>query len=568
MTTARHQPDAMPGYTLPVYPYVTPPELKGEGTRRWPVVVVGGGLTGLTLAADLGLRGIAVLVLDEDDTVGAAGLSSRGICYAKRSLEIFDRLGTAPRMMAKGVTWNEGRVHRDRQEVFAFNLQPEDDQKHPAFVNLQQFYVEQFLVERIAEIPAVDLRWRSKVTAVAPQPDHVVLAVETPEGRYTVEGDWVVACDGAHSAVRHALGLDPAVSRFEDQWCIADIRRPGAPGNQRKFWVDFEVTAGGAAILHRMADDVWRTDWQIGHYADPEAETTPARARERIRAMLGPDEPFELVWVGPWRFRSRLMERFVHGRVVFAGDAAHEVPPFGARGGNGGIQDADNLAWKLELVARGLAPAGLIDSYDEERRAAARENVKQACRSVVFLGPEKPAERLFRKAVTTLSPHFAFARPMINTGRLSVPCVYHAGPLNRPDRGAFAGGPVAGAPAPNGPVRPVGRWGTSAPAYLLDTLYGGFVALVFAEDAAGVTGFSAGLAVRDGLAVQVFAVTRGDAVPGLPTLADASGAAFRRYDAGGGAVYVLRPDGHVLARARGGDAAWVADAVASCIASR
>jgi 3-(3-hydroxy-phenyl)propionate hydroxylase len=134
--------------------------------RSTPAIVVGAGLGGLTAALELGSRGVRTLLLDDDDTVGAQGLSSRGICHAKRSLEILDRFGVAGRIRAKGVTWNEGDVYARGERIFGFNLQPERDQKFPAFVNLQQFYVEQYLVEAVLETPAVDLRWKNRVTGV------------------------------------------------------------------------------------------------------------------------------------------------------------------------------------------------------------------------------------------------------------------------------------------------------------------------------------------------------------------------------------------------------------------
>ena len=220
-----HQPASMPGYTLPVYEYRRPRELESGSMGSYPVVVVGAGLAGLTAALELGSRGVRTLVLDDDNTVGAAGLSSRGICYAKRSLEIFDRFGIAERIRAKGVTWNEGEVYRRDERLYRFNLQPEQDQKFPAFVNLQQFYVEQYLVERLQSIGCVDLRWKNKVVAVDNRDTGVGLGVETPDGRYELNADYVVAADGGHSAVRRLLGAeDEECSFYEDRWCIADVR--------------------------------------------------------------------------------------------------------------------------------------------------------------------------------------------------------------------------------------------------------------------------------------------------------------------------------------------------------
>jgi 3-(3-hydroxy-phenyl)propionate hydroxylase len=268
-----HQPSSMPGYTLPVYAYERPPELSGAKDALYPVIVVGGGLAGLTAALELGARAIRTVILDEDHTVGAAGLSSRGICYAKRSLEILDRFGVAERIRAKGVTWNEGEVYCGEERIYRFNLQPETDQKFPAFVNLQQFYVEQYLVEAIQVVDCIDLRWRNKVVGVERAGDCVVLEVETPDGRYRARAQYVVAADGGHSTLRELLGAeDEERSFYEDRWCIADVRMDTREEPVRKAYLDGIPTEGGAIWYHQMADGIWRTDWQIGHLPDADAE--------------------------------------------------------------------------------------------------------------------------------------------------------------------------------------------------------------------------------------------------------------------------------------------------------
>ena len=318
-----HQPDAMPGYQLPRYAYRTPPEFaSAKKPVVYPVAIVGAGLGGLTAALELASRGVQVVVLDDDDTVGAAGLSSRGICYAKRSLEILERFGAAARIHAKGVTWNEGDVFRGRERLYRFNLQPETDQRFPAFVNLQQFYVEQYLVEALGRYPSADLRWKNKVVDVSPGASHVDLKVQTPDGKYSLRARYVIGADGAHSIVRRKLKARDAESAlFDTAWCIADVKIKADEAPVRKAFLDNRLNDGGAIWYHQMADGVWRTDWQISHYDDPDAEATPARAKKRLRKLLGPKAKFELVWVGPWRFRRRWLEKLVHGRVLFLGDA-------------------------------------------------------------------------------------------------------------------------------------------------------------------------------------------------------------------------------------------------------
>ncbi|HWQ39363.1 MAG TPA: FAD-dependent monooxygenase [Burkholderiales bacterium] len=518
------QPHAMPGYRLPEYEYRTPPELARGAAGEYPVIVVGAGLAGLTAALELGSRGVHTVLLDEDNTVGAQGLSSRGICYAKRSLEILDRFGVAERIRAKGVTWNEGEVYRGGKLLYRFNLQPEKDQKFPAFVNLQQFYVEQYMVEALERMPGVDLRWRNRVTDVRQDARGVEVAVRTPEGHYRARARYLLACDGAHGVVRRKLRARDAVhALMEDYWCIADVRFARREPAVRKAYLDDPANAGGAIWYHQMADGVWRTDWQISQYADPEAEAAPERAKRRLRKLLGPQTKFEIVWVGPWRFRKRYLETLVHGRVFFMGDAAAQHSPFGARGGNRAIQDANNLGWKLALVLAGRAHPDLLLTYEHERHRAAREAVEIATRSACFIGPENPEQRLFRDAMLDLAQADPAMRALVNVGRLSTACDYYDSPLNlEPD--AIAA-PLAAA----GSAAPDGRLGAG---YLADRVGGDFVTLFFGEGP------------------QAIARAGNEAL-------------WERYGVPpDGATYVVRPDGHVLARCRGVDAKFAEKAIA------
>ncbi|HEX2566262.1 MAG TPA: FAD-dependent monooxygenase [Burkholderiales bacterium] len=517
-------------YELPVYEYKKPPELAQQKTFRYPVIVVGAGLAGLAAALELGSRGIRTLLVDDDNTVGAAGLSSRGICYAKRTLEIFDRFGVAERIRAKGVTWNEGEVYRREQRLYRFNLQPEADHKFPAFVNLQQFYVEQYLVERAQQVAEVDLRWKNKVVGVSQDADGVKLAIETPDGVYEAACDYLVAADGGHSAVRELIGAeDEERSLFEDRWCIADVKIETKEEAVRKAYLDGVPTEGGAIWYHQMADGVWRTDWQIGHFPDPDAETTPERASARLRKLLGPGVAFELVWVGPWRFKKRLLKQLRHGRVLFAGDAAHEHSPFGARGGNSGVQDANNLAWKLALVVRGQARPELLDTYHEERHFAARDNTESATRSAIFIGPQSHGQRLFRDAILDLAQRHERLRPLVNVGRLSVATVYADSPLNR-ERGVFRNALAApGAAAPDAPCER---------GFFVERLRGEFLVCYFGGEGASLP------------------------YPWMNIPRKGHEALLERYAVPAqGATYVFRPDGHVLARCTGIDAAFACEAI-------
>lgn len=418
-------------YELPVYPFTEPAELRGERLRH-PVVIVGAGLTGLTAACDCALRGIPAVVLDEDDTVGVRGAASRGICYAQKSLEIYKRLGILDRMLAKGIQWSVGRTFAGDDEVYSFDLkkmQTHSVSEQPPFINLQQFYLEWFLVERIYELGLVDLRWKNRLIEIAQSDDHVVLTVTTPSGPYTLEASWVIDCCGAHSVIRDKLGVQVTGSKIPDRWCISDVRFEREPPAERWTWIEAPFNENRAVWQHLMADRVWRLDYQMPADADPEAISRPEVVADRLRRQFGPDVKYELVWVGPYAYRSLCMDTFRVGRVLFAGDAAHVMSPFGARGGNSGIQDADNLVWKLALVLEGKAPERLLDSYAVERREAALDNIRITNRTTRFLSPPTAVEKRFRDAVISLAREFPFARGFVNTGRLSSPTRYRQSPI-------------------------------------------------------------------------------------------------------------------------------------------
>ena len=541
----------MKTYVNPVYPYTRPAELDRPGSRR-PVVIVGAGPVGLAAAIDLGQRGVPVLIVDDDHTVS---VGSRAICYAKRALEILDRLGCGQQVVDKGIRWNVGKVFFKDELVYRFDLLPEPGHRRPAFVNLQQYWFEQYLVERAQEIPGVELRWDSRVVGVSSGTDNVDVTVGTADGDYTISCAWLVAADGSRSTVRRLLGVEWEGQVFHDRFLIADIHMTSDFPTERWFWFDPPFHPHQSTLLHRQADDVWRIDFQLGSNADPDEEKRPERIMPRLRAMLGEAAKFDIEWASVYTFACRRMQHFRHGRVIFAGDAAHVVSPFGARGANSGIQDADNLAWKLDLVVRGDAPDELLDSYDFERTRAADENILNSTRATDFITPKSNVSRTFRDAVLALARDHPFARRMVNSGRLSVPAVLSDSPLNTPDRDLdFACGPgamVPGAPAADAPIKGLdGDW-------LLDYLGGDFVLLEFGATlpAGDVAALAAGT-------IPCRVVQVGEASHGGSTLEDARGLAATRYDARPGTVYLVRPDQHICARWREFDVARVRAAIA------
>ncbi len=544
-------------YQYPKYPYTPPVDLMAGAPQRRPLIVVGAGPVGLAAAVDARLQGLDVLLFDEDDSVS---VGSRAVCYAKRALEVLDRLGVGDPICDRGVSWNVGRTFLRESEVYRFDLVPNAGHKRPGMINLQQYHLEEALVARAMEL-GVDLRWKYKVIGVQNAADHARLTVETPDGTFDIEADWLVVADGARSPIRRALGLDIEGRVFKDRFLIADVVMKADFPAERWFWFDPPFHPGQSVLLHKQSDNVWRIDFQLGWDADPAVETQPENVIPRLQAMLGDERPFELEWVSIYTFQCRRMKDFRAGRALFVGDAAHQVSPFGARGANSGFQDTDDLMWKLALVMKGQAPEALLDSYSADRTFAADENLMNSTRSTDFITPKSRVSKTFRNAVLELAQDHAFARRLVNSGRLSVPSFLTESRLNTADLDTFAGDMVPGAPMDDAPVQVDG-----AAAWLLDQVGKGFQLMLFADAAGALDGATQALLkalAAETLPVKPLLVTpAGGHIDGMDVLADPQGLVARRYDARPGTAYLLRPDQHVAARWRTLDESRVRAALA------
>ena len=553
-------------YTYPQFDYVQSEEQRTKTLKCHPVVIIGAGPIGLTAALDCAQRGIPVVLIDDNNTVS---IGSRAVCYAKRPLEIWDRLGVAKPMVDKGVSWQVGKVFMRDDLVYSFDLLPEPAHKMPAMINLQQYYLEEYLVKACQEHALVDLRWKHKLLDLQQNKNKadapVTLSLETPDGIFKVEADWVIACDGANSDTRKLVGAGFSGQFFQDRFLIADVVMKADFPTERWFWFDPPFHRGQSVLLHKQSENVWRIDFQLGWDVDPELEKQPERVIPRIQAMLGPEAQFELEWVSVYQFACRRVDQFRYGRVLFAGDAAHQVSPFGARGANTGVQDIDNIAWKLKLVLDGIAPASLMDSYHDERAFAADDNLLNSTRSTDFITPKNQASLRYRNAVLELAKTESFARPLVNSGRLSTPTPYLHSSLNTPDDAtdAFVGKMFPGTNCADAPVRYEG-----ANTWLLEVLNllavkqsnpaATFILLVFGDAPPNEQLNQLTSLLPAGLATPVLQLASG-------SLQDSEGRLQERYDGKAGTVYLLRPDQHVAARWRAFDALKIARAVKRCI---
>lgn len=529
-------------YENPVYDYIQSDDQTANEIAHHPLIVIGAGPVGMGAAIDAAQQGLDVLILDSNNTVS---VGSRAVCYSKRALEILDRLHCADRMIEKGVLWNVGKVFFKDELVSQFDLLPEEGHKIPAFINLQQYYLEEYMVDRMDDFDQLEVRWKNKLVDVEQADDKVTLTVDTPDGEYTLSCDWLIVADGANSNVRAKLGLESSGRIFEDHFLIADIVMKADFPPERWFNFNPSYHPKQSTLLHRQSDDVWRLDFQLGWDTDPQEEKKPENVIPRVKAMMGDDVEFELEWASVYTFQCRRMDKFRHGRVLFTGDAAHQVSPFGARGANSGLQDTDNLIWKLKLVMQGAAPDSLMDTYSDERVYAADENILNSTRSTDFITPKSTVSKYFRDATLELSRKYEFAKKLTNSGRLSDPSILLDTSLNTADEECFDSDLVPGAVMSDAPVIGDSQW-------LLNSLDSNFKLLYFAENDtpldAKLMEILSTLSKGDIPVEPILVSNQSASNTTFPLINDEKGLLHARCDAKAGTTYLIRPDQHVAAR--------------------
>ncbi|MEQ1593505.1 MAG: FAD-dependent oxidoreductase [Casimicrobium sp.] len=531
---------------------VVPPLTDGVDAKRRPVVVVGGGPVGMVTALGLANHGVPVVLIEADDTVC---FGSRAICISRRSLEIIERLGAIEGFKRIGLPWTGGRSFYRDVEVLKFSMPQDENQKHAPMVNLAQYHIEQILLNQVeTRSDLIEVRWQTKVTAIEQDELGARLSLSTPDGTYQLDADWIVAADGGRSFIRESMGLALTGTSYEGRYVIVDILLESARPAERLAYFDPACNRGSTVLVHKQPDNVWRIDYQLQDGEDPDEAVKPENVMPRVEsllAMMGETSPWKPIWITIYKANALTLEKYRHGRVLFAGDAAHLVPIFGVRGANSGIDDADNLAWKLAYVIKGLAADELLDSYSSERVAAAHENLSYGTKSTEFMAPPSFAFDLMRRAVLSLAVKHESVRSLINPRQTSA-IAYTTSPHNaaRAQTAAFGAGPAPGAVLQECPLTIVTD-STAVLGHITDLVSREFVLFVFSEFGVVQDDFELLLESLEsaGVPLQIVAISRNPVTSGKPRAAfDHTSRLFPMYGAESGTGYLVRPDGHVMAR--------------------
>lgn len=527
-------------------PALPPLSTQGREDERHTVMIAGGGPVGLATALGLARLGIASVVIEADDSVCEG---SRAACISRRSLEILDRLGVAGAFVGKGLPWTSGRSYYGEEEVFRLEMPSSETDKFPPMINLQQYYIEQFLLDAIGKVNeetpgCIDIRWQSRVTSLTKEADHVELRIECPLGSYAASADWLVACDGGQSFVRTSLGLELNGVGYQGRYAIVDIELASAAPTERRAWFDPPWAKGTTILMHRQPDNIWRIDYQLTADQDPDKVFSPEQLRHFVQTHLNAigegHLPWKPVWTSIYRAGAMTLDSYLHGRILFAGNSAHAMPIFGVRGLNSGFDDADNLIWKLAAVIKQKAGDALLDTYSFERIQAFHVNAANAMRSTEFMSPPNRGFELMREAALSLAGRHKGIARLVNPRQTHAITYEHSKLSSLSD--SFQAGPMPGAT-------------------LQDIEIGSGQHLSDLLSSTRFTLFSFGDSTTGRLAA---AATKTEDWPALPcsyAQIDPSSQATQNYGACSGGVYLVRPDGHVCGRWQKPTAEEVLDAI-------
>ncbi|NIB40792.1 monooxygenase [Pseudomaricurvus alkylphenolicus] len=534
-----HQPETQPRFST-WYPYRVYPYQRQSFTGDEParVVIVGAGPIGMATALDLARFGVPSLIIESERQVSHG---SRAICLTRRSMEILQMIGCHQPFMDKGLGWNLGRSFYRGKEVFQMQLPDSDENRFPPILNIQQQYIEQYLIEAIEANPLTRIQWGSSVTGIRQDQEVATLSIDTAEGDYDLAADWVIAADGGRSTIRKLMKLRMEGKAYSGNFVIADIQADIDLPTERRCYFDPEWNPGNNVLVHREPDGIWRLDFRLPDGETPEQALEKQVLTQRINSilqMIGQRVKWSLDWATVYSASTKTLPDFVHDRVLFVGDAAHLLPIFGVRGANTGFQDSNNLAWKLAAVIHGGSDKKLLYSYSSERVQAAREICDEGGKSTRFMTPPTAGYRRLRDAVLSLSLSQDFVKNLMHW-RTSRPHTYANSSLNATDDGgeAFTAGPAIGEVAHSHRL--------ADNDFLLDYLQGALTLLVFATEANGPV-----FEMQSSFPLRRIVVNRnGSPVPGADlVIRDRNDELSQAYGAEVGTVYLIRPDQHVCGR--------------------
>ncbi|MFI0406741.1 FAD-dependent oxidoreductase [Actinomadura sp. 3N508] len=402
-------------------------------TTESPVVIIGAGPVGMTAALLLARQGVRSTVLERRTTPSCG--QSRAVTVQRDVLSLLDRLGVAEEILRDGASWSLGRTYFRERELLQLRFPTSADELYPPFVNFPQFRTEELLHARAQACGLVRFRHGHTVTSVDDRGDEVVVTADGPDGTETHRAPYVIAADGIGSRVRGGLGIAYSGWQTEGRFLVCDFAADLPFSRERRLWFDPPFHPGRIVLMHSFGPDRWRVDWQI----EPDADENHylSRLDDMLRGVIG-EHDTRILRANTYTFQQRCAERFGQGRVFLAGDAAHVVSPFGARGMNSGIEDAENLAWKLAFVLTGRADAALLDTYDMERRAAAEHHVAVTGATMKFMTPASAEGVTRRDAVLAAAATDPARRSDVDSGRLYEPFPYVGSPLTVPGEGAGA----------------------------------------------------------------------------------------------------------------------------------
>jgi len=495
------------------YPVFAAPPREGLA-RSAEVTIVGAGPIGMVAALTLATYGQRSVIVDAKHTFNDG---SRAICVARSSFTALQMLDALAPFLEKSLPWASGRSFFRGRQILEFFMPDSPTERHRPMYNIEQQYIEKFLHDAVAASPLIDMRWQTECRAVRDMDDGdgVVLTLADPEGPYEMRTAWLLAADGARSAIRSMMGLRLAGQNFEGRYIIADIQMDNPVPVERFALFDPDARPGSTVLVHQQPDNIWRIDYQLRDDEDEEEALREENIRTAVQRVLdecGYDAPWELEWWSVYSANTLLLERYRHGRTLFIGDSAHIVPIFGVRGFNNGVLDGVNAGWKLAWHLAGKADETILDSYDHERRRATLDVIEKSEKSTQFMTPRTRGFAIMRDAALSLALDFSFASQFANPRNMT-PYEYHDSPLTLPDTEEWEGGPCPGAAAPDARMDP----SSTERGFLMDQFGTGFTLLAFgdlpgldmvrADDRVTVLTLPA-----DGEPADVYGTVKGDAI--------------------------------------------------------